>query len=151
MSKIVLSRPIFEMLVKHMVDIEDEKDRIMDEYYPNVTEERDNFQQLMGSYIREIESYITNAKVEETISTDCPFVTIGSIVEVEDLTYNETEKFQIVSPFISKVSVKWDCASYLSPMGKALLLKKVKDRVDIETPAGRSAYRIKSIVLPMLC
>jgi transcription elongation factor GreA len=149
MSKIVLSRPIFDVLVKHLVDIEEEKDRIMGEYYPNVTDERDKFKQLISTYINEIEEYLSNSKVKDNISRDFPFVTIGSIVEIEDLTYKETEKLTIVSPFINKASMNLNCASYLSPMGKTLLLKKVEDRVVIETPAGKSTYIIKSIELPI--
>jgi len=148
MLKIALSRSTFELLVKHLREIEEEKDRIIEEYYPNITEDRDEFNHLISTYIKEVENYISKAEVKDTIGEDCPFVIIGSIVEVEDLTYNETEKFQVVSPFINKLSSNWDCASYLSPLGKALLLKRVNEKVEIETPAGKSAYRIKSIKLP---
>jgi len=149
MSKIVLSRPIFDMFVKHLVDIEEERDRIMDEYYPNITEERDKFKQLIGTYINKIEGYISNVQIQKTASEVCPFVIIGSIVEIEDLNDEETEKIKIVSPFINKVTMNGNCASYLSPMGKALLLRKLEDRIDIETPAGKSTYIIKSIELPL--
>lgn len=147
MSRIVLSSSIFDVLVKHLVDIEEEKDRIMDEYYPNLTNERDNFKQFIENYVKEIEGFIYNAKIQKTASNDCPFITIGSTVEIEDLTYNEIEKIKIVSPFTNKVNMACNCASYLSPLGKALLLKKVNDRADIETPVGRSTYIVKAIEL----
>lgn len=149
MLNFVMSDSMFNALVKHLVDIEEEKERIVHEYYPNITYERDNFNQLIGGYIKQIEGYISKAKVDKAGSDICPFVTIGSIVEVEDLTYQETEKLKIVSPFINKVNMKCNCASYLSPMGKELLLKRVKDKVEIKTPVGKCIYKIKSIEMPM--
>ena len=78
---------------------------------------------------------------------DCPFVVIDSIVEVEDINSNEIERFKIVSPFFTTNPLDGDFASYLSPIGKSLLLKKVGDHVLIETPMGNIEYEIKSIEL----
>lgn len=149
MSQIVLSRPVFDSLVRHLANIEEEKDRIMDEYYPNITKERDEFRSLLETYISEIEGVISNVKINESEISGCPFVTIGSIVEIEDLHSGDTERFRIVSPFRNKVNMNSNCASYLSPMGRALLMKKINDSVEIKTPAGKSAYSIKAIELPV--
>ncbi len=149
MSNSVISDSVFNALVIHLVDIEEEKDRIVNEYYPNITYERDSFNQLIGNYIVYIEDYISKAKVDKTVSDLCPFVTIGSIVEIEDMEYCETEKLKIVSPFINKVGMKCNCASFLSPMGRSLLLKEVNDMVEISTPIGKCIYKIKSIEIPM--
>lgn len=153
MTGIALSRPVFDMLVKHLVDIEEEKEQLLKKYYPDATEEREAFEELINNYIKGIERCIYNAKVTETTKKACPFVIIGSIVEIENLDYNEIEKYQIVSPFESNSDPNVDFASYLSPMGKSLLLKKVKDKVTVETPIGRFAYIIKSIEIPgeMFC
>lgn len=150
MSKMVISRSVFEMLVKHLVDVEDEKDRIIAEFYPNFTKERDSFQKLIGDYISGIESRIYNIEAKETEETaeiGIPFIIIGSMVEVENLTYNEAEAFQIISPFTNESNINWDCASYLSPLGKEMLLKNVGDEVKIDTPAGKVIYKIISIKL----
>jgi transcription elongation factor GreA len=146
----VISRSVFEMLIKHLVDVEDEKDRIIIEFYPSFTKERDSFQKLIGDYISGIESRIYNIETketEETAETGLPFVIIGSKVEVENLTYNEAEAFQIISPFTNESSINWDCASYLSPLGKEMLLKSIGDEVKIDTPAGKVIYKIKNIKL----
>lgn len=150
MSKMMISRSVFEMLIKHLVDVEDEKDRIIIEFYPNFTKERDSFQKLIGDYISGIESRIYNIETKETeeaMETGLPFVIIGSKVEVENLTYNEAEAFQIISPFTNESSINWDCASYLSPLGKEMLLKSIGDEVKIDTPAGKVIYKIKNIKL----
>ncbi|MDF2521209.1 MAG: hypothetical protein K0R84_1837 [Clostridia bacterium] len=147
MSKIRLTRCTFETLVKHLADIEDERDRILEDYYPSLTKERDSFHQLITGYIKGIEDYIYNADIEEAGSSSCPFVIIGSTVEVEDLTNNEVEMLQIASPFTNKLNINSNCASYLSPLGKALLLRDPGDEVEIEAPAGNIVFRIKSIRL----
>lgn len=147
MSKMVLTRSTFETLVKHLVDIEEDKNRIIEDYYPNLTKERESFYQLISNYISGIEDYINNVEIQEGEDLNCPFVIIGSTVEVEDLTYNEVEKFQIISPFIDKSNINSDCASYLSPFGSALLLKGVGEKVEIDAPAGKNVYMIKGIEL----
>lgn len=147
MSEIKLTRSVFKLLVKHLVEIEDERDRILKDYYPSLTREREGFQQMINQYINEIENKICNADIQDEEGGSCPFVIIGSVVELEDLKSMEIERLQIISPFINKLNVNSNCASYLSPLGRALLLKGSGERAEIETPAGRELYRIKSIKL----
>ncbi len=149
MSEIVVSKAIFEQLVKHLVDIEEEKDLVIERYYSDPTQDKDEFEILISDYIKEVESYMLKAKVVEGIEHNtCPFVIIGSIVEVEDLKDREIEKFKIVSPFSHQGDIRSDYASYLSPIGKALLLKQMQEKVSIETPMGKINYQVKSIQLP---
>lgn len=77
-----------------------------------------------------------------------PLILIGSIVEVQDLDYSEIERLKIVPPFYGEKSGNLDCASCLSPVGHALLLKKIGDRVAVNTPLGKSNFMVKSIELP---
>ncbi|MGE4284347.1 MAG: GreA/GreB family elongation factor [Clostridia bacterium] len=148
MSKEVVSKQMFEIMVKHLVNIEEEKEQVLGKYYPDITEKRDAYEAVITEYIKKIEGYISNYKVDDAIKSACPCVIIGSIVELEDLQYNEIEKYQIVSPFESKMAFKTETASYLSPMGKALLLKRPNEQVNVETPMGKFAYIIKSIEVP---
>ncbi|NLY44356.1 MAG: GreA/GreB family elongation factor [Clostridiaceae bacterium] len=144
----VLSKAVFEMLVKHLVEIEEEKEQILGKYYPDTTEERELFIDLIDNYIGKIEEFIYKAKVKKDAEEACPFVIIGSTVEIEDMHCNEIERYKIISPFESNSNVNIDLASYLSPMGKALLLKKVNDIVLVETPMGQFTYIVRSIKLP---
>lgn len=146
MSRIVLSRAVFETIVKHLVDIEEERVRIIEEYYPSLNKERDNFQKLINDYICKLEDYIPNIEIKEA-DKGIPFVIIGSVVELEDLRCNEIERLQIISPFTNKANTNLDCASYLSPLGKEVLLKNIGDKLEIETPSGCIEYQIKGIEL----
>ena len=148
MAGMNIPKTVFEVLVKHLVDIEEEKEQLLERYYPDITEERDMFRDFIDNYIKQIENYISNAKTTKSAKRSCPFVIIGSIVEIEDLKYNEVERYQIVSPFESNLESGIDAASYLSPVGRALLLKKVKDKVTVETPAGQFTYLIRAIEIP---
>ncbi|HHV72540.1 MAG TPA: GreA/GreB family elongation factor [Clostridia bacterium] len=148
MAKEVVSKEIFELLEKHLVDIEEEGEQILEKYFPDITAERDSFTKLLTNYIKQLEKYISKYEVSERAENNCPFIIIGSIVEVEDLESKEVEKYQIVSPFENNLEVDFDFASYLSPLGKALLLKKIDDKVEVETPMGKFTYKVKSIEIP---
>ncbi len=148
MSKTIVSKKTYEMLVKHLIKIEDEKLCVIDKYYPVWTNERHDFQALLDSYIKSIESIIYNGlTVDEKAPDTCPFVIIGSKVILKDCYTNKIEEMQIVSPFMGEVDLNVDSASYLSPMGRAFLLKKVKDNVKVETPMGIFHYTVEDIKL----
>lgn len=149
MSQVVLSRTMFELVVKHLVDIEEERERILVEYYPNLTKERDHFQGLINQYISRLEAILGKAKVEDSDAIACPFIMIGGVVELDNLTFGETERIEIISPFLNKTNTSEDCASYLSPLGSALLLKQENEEVSINTPAGTINYRVNSVKFPM--
>ncbi|WIV11861.1 GreA/GreB family elongation factor [Proteiniborus sp. MB09-C3] len=127
--------------------IEDEKNEVIEEYYYEMSAERLEFETLIANYISHIDKYVKKIKKTNKSSTDCPFVIIDSIVEVEDINSKEREKFKIVSPFLTTNPLDGDFASYLSPIGKSLLLKKVGDHVLVETPMENIEYEIKSIEL----
>lgn len=148
MSKFVISKPIYEGLIKHLVDMEEEKNKVLEEYYYDMTADRLNFENLIDNYVINIDKYIKNAEIADKSDSDCPFVVINSVVEVEDLSNNSVEKFQIISPFLNDHSLDGESASYLSPIGRSLLLKKQGEKVIVETPMENIEYRVKSIELP---
>jgi transcription elongation factor GreA len=149
MQKYKISKRIFETLAQHLIDIEQEKNYVIEKYYPIWTNERGEFQELLNSYLKSIENMIYNeVDVDDNATDACPLVIIGSQVLVKDLYTNKTEEIQIVSPFVGELDFSADCASYLSPMGRAFLLKKAKDEVMVETPMGIFYYNIEAIALP---
>ena len=149
MSNPVISRRIFDTLVKHLTDIEEEKLCVIEKYYPVWTNERSEFQELLDSYIKSVEDIIYNVvKVDETAEDACPFVIIGSCITLKDAYTNKLEKLHLISPFKGEINFDVDSASYLSPMGRAFLLKKVNDNVKVETPMGIFEYKVEAIELP---
>lgn len=150
MTKKVLSKEAHEYLLRHLISIEEEKNYVSEVYYANEPAKRGEFTDFVENYISYIDNFIQNTSISEDPLTTIPFSTIGNIVEVEDMKRNEITNYRIISPFLGSKDfrIDEDFASYLSPIGKALLLKKVGDKTIIETPTGILEYRIKSFRFP---
>ena len=145
MEKEVVPKAVFENMIKHLVHIEEEKDKILSEYYSAITAERMAFELFITDYIKKIEEYIANCQASETVNDFFPRIIIGSTVEIYDMQYNEAEKYQVISPFGNNILPRTLTASHLSPMGRALLHKKPNETVIVDTPAGQFTYKILSI------
>ncbi|KUJ89843.1 MAG: GreA/GreB family elongation factor [Thermoanaerobacter thermocopriae] len=106
-------------------------------------DEAKNEQAFIEGRIATLEAMLKNAKVidEEDIKLDQ--VSIGCTVKVYDESYNEEVEYTIVGsaeadPMNNKISDE-------SPIGKALLGKKVGDVVSVEVPAGIIKLKILEI------
>ncbi len=137
-----LPQPQLEGLIKQLVNIEEKKDVLINEFFSSPSRERENFENFINIYIKELEKLVQNAKTNSK-NNQPPFVVIGSNVQVQDLEDDEVYNFKIISPYDEKKDAS--SASFLSPVGKSLLLKRIGDKVDIKTPAGTLQYVIKSI------
>jgi transcription elongation factor GreA len=96
-------------------------------------------QQFIEGRISEVENILKHAKVIEGGSSDS--VSVGSTVDVEIEDGQHT--FQIVgsteaNPDQGKISDE-------SPIGKALLGKKVGEHAEVEIPAGTTTYKVIKI------
>lgn len=106
-------------------------------------DEAKNEQAMVESRIVEIENMFKNVTVldEDGITTDT--VSIGSIVTVKFLKTGKIDTYKIVgsteaSPLNKKISDE-------SPVGKAMLGRKVADIVDVDAPSGINQYEIIEI------
>ena len=92
--------------------------------------------------IGELESLIKNAKViQESIKADA--VRIGQKVRIRKVGAKETLEYTIVSS--SEADPIHGKISNVSPVGAALIDKRVKDKVDVKLPDGTAKYEILSI------
>ena len=92
--------------------------------------------------IGELESLIKNAKViEEGGKHDV--VRIGQKVKIRKIGAKESVEYTIVSS--SEVDPIQGKISNVSPVGSALIDKRVKDKVDVKLPDGTAKYEILSI------
>lgn len=140
------SKATFENLVKHLLDIEEGKNQLLNEYFPEPTDERRDFEKLFDDYVMKVDNLVRNASISEEQHDMFPFVTIGSRVEVEDAESKKSYEFRIVTPYES--TVENGDISYLSPMGKSLLLKKAGEKTEVNAPGGIYCYKIKAIKHP---
>ena len=83
--------------------------------------------------IAEIEYKIKNADIREEVS-DTSYVHLGSVVTVHDDDMGEDEVYTITS--VTEVDVMNGKISVESPVGAALLRKKVGDKAEVKCPDG---------------
>ncbi|MCX6164820.1 MAG: transcription elongation factor GreA [Ignavibacteriae bacterium] len=93
--------------------------------------------------IGKLENLLSRAKVvkPEEIPDDEVYVLCS--VQVLDLKHNEEITFTLVSP--DEADFELDKISITSPLGKALLGKKVEDTVTVEVPGSKIEYKILKI------
>ena len=93
--------------------------------------------------IDELEKLLKNVEVvdEDEVATDT--INVGCTVEVYDCEFEEEMEFKIVgSTEANSLSGK---ISNESPVGKALIGRKVGDLVSVETQAGTMEYKVLKI------
>ena len=93
--------------------------------------------------IEEIEKILKNAEVVVEDEVDVDKITVGCTVTVYDEEFDEEMKFSIVGS--SEANSLKGKISNESPVGKALIGKKVGDTVNVETQAGEFQYRVLNI------
>ena len=106
-------------------------------------DEAKNEQARVENEIAQLEKVLRNAVVVEQNSIDLSSVGIGTTVRILDMEYNEEEEYHIVG------SVEADAdkrrISNESPVGAALIGKKVGDIAEVTTPAGTIQFKIIDI------
>ena len=92
-----------------------------------------NEQAKLEADIAKLEADLRNAVIldEEELSTEV--VRIGSKVKLFDAEYNEELEYKI----LGKSDIEHGVISDLSPVGSAVMGKKVGDTVDVHTPSGK--------------
>lgn len=142
----ILANGLKEILIKHLVQVEESGESFIEEFFPSPSPEREEIKETLRKYIEKIESLITTPSLIGD-EGKFPFVIIGSKVEVKDLVSAETLVFQIISP-LGEMPGEYGI-SPLSPVGKALLLQKKGAQVSVDAPAGTFHYQIISITYPL--
>ncbi len=93
--------------------------------------------------IGKLENLLSRAKVVKPEEIPDDEVYILCSVQVLDLKHNEEITFTLVSP--DEADFELDKISITSPLGKALLGKKVDDIVLVEVPGSKIEYKILKI------
>ncbi len=104
-------------------------------------DEAKNAQALLEARINELETQISNAVIVEAANAD--EISIGSKIKLLDLETNEIEELEIVGstesdPDNGRISDE-------SPIGKAVLKKKLGDTVEVQAPIGVLKFEVVEI------
>jgi transcription elongation factor GreA len=106
-------------------------------------DEAKNAQAFLEGRIREVENKIRNAQLIDELSSPANVVALGRKVVVQEAGTTFDESYSIVGSV--EVDPKNGRISNESPMGKALLGKKVGDKVTVKTPSGEIAFTILKV------
>jgi transcription elongation factor GreA len=102
-----------------------------------------NEQAFIEGRVITLEKMLRNARIIQEHEVDTEAVSIGSTVILKDMEFNDEVKYTIVgsaesNPLENKISNE-------SPVGQALLGKKVGTIIDVNVPAGIIQYEILDI------
>ena len=103
-----------------------------------------NEQAFNEGCILELEKMIRNAKVIEEAVQQEGIISVGTLVKVKDIEFDEVEEYRLVGtveadPMNNRISNE-------SPVGRALLGHKAGDIVDVEAPAGIIKLEVMEVI-----
>ncbi len=146
MPGIALSPGVHSRLVKQLAELEEGKNKLVDEFYPLPSRDREEFCRLLDEYLQKVESLVTSTAPQKTChDNSVPFVTLDCAVEVKNLDNGQTFNWQVVMPLQSKLGK--GCVSCLSPVGKSLLLSQAGETITVNAPRGIARYQVLSAVM----
>lgn len=106
-------------------------------------DEAKNAQAANEIKIAELENKLKYAKIIDESEIDTKTVQVGNVVRVLDVEFDEEVEYTIVGS--TEVDLSQNKISNESPIGEALLGKKVNDVVDVQAPAGVLKFKILAI------
>jgi len=93
--------------------------------------------------INKIENILSRVKVLAPEDMPDGEVFVLANVKIKDITNKEEITYTLVSP--EEADFEQDKISVVSPIGKAMLGKKVGDRIEVDVPIGKMKYEILEI------
>ncbi|HEY3227525.1 MAG TPA: transcription elongation factor GreA [Planctomycetota bacterium] len=95
---------------------------------------------LAKTQLMDLEDRVARADIVDGANLDS--ISIGAHVKVQDLDTKRHDEFMIVGEGETRPEV--DTVSVSSPLGMALVGRKVGDQAEVEAPRGRLRYQIVS-------
>lgn len=95
--------------------------------------------------ISKLEDIIANARIVDGTQIDLSKVSILTTVKIKNTNNGAEMKYTLVAE--NEADLKAGKISVDSPIGKALLGKKVGEKVDVQVPAGKVTFQISEITI----
>ncbi|OJV64831.1 MAG: hypothetical protein BGO41_14670 [Clostridiales bacterium 38-18] len=129
------------LLQQHLSWLEQDLLEVSEKFFGKNQLEKSAYEEKMRAYSEQVKKH--RHQLDDL--SNLPVVLIQSTVTVESIEDGERMDFKIVSPSDDVALGDLEAASYLSPIGKALLLKAKNEPVEVETPQGIIQYKILKI------
>ncbi|MCM3767817.1 GreA/GreB family elongation factor [Neobacillus niacini] len=130
-----------EFFIQQLVMI-DENIKELNNLYISSTPLPERLKHFFNLYVLEVEEFLKQNR-KSNIITNIPKVFIGTKVTVIYDEDDETEDYVICFPEDSDPDRGF--ISFLSPVGRQLLLKEIGERIPLKVPTGELAVTIKEI------
>ena len=149
-TKTLLTKEGYNQLTQQLVDLKKKQDHLISQIEDVAQPDESGEDGLVTQLKEELE--LTNNKIDEIeeslevsevisdkVKSDS--IQVGSKVKIK--VSSSTKEFHIVShlesdPAMSKISDQ-------SPLGKALIGKKINDEIEVDAPVGKIIYKVVSI------
>ncbi len=102
-------------------------------------------QSFLEGRIRELEYKLAHANVIDPVITQTDSAVFGCRVVLENTDTGEEVQYQLVGP--DESDIKNGRISVTSPLGQAILGKKLGDEIVIQAPAGKRYYELIDILI----
>ncbi|MDA1279635.1 MAG: GreA/GreB family elongation factor [Chloroflexi bacterium] len=145
-----LTQSGYNEMTKQLAQLHDERVRIVDDIQKAAADGdvRENApleaareaQGMAIGKIREIEATLKVAVIIDAKQQDSTRVHIGSKIELNEVTSDKVVKYQLVEP--NEANPLTGKISIVSPVGSAVLGRKLGDEVKVKTPRGQQVYKI---------
>lgn len=100
-------------------------------------------QGFISGRMKDIEALLDRATVIDEAVAGSGVVGLGSVVTVRDLDYDEELVFTLMGS--SGNATSSDHISVSSPVGVALMGRKVGDKIVVETPGGKTTFEVLDV------
>lgn len=100
-------------------------------------------QAFIHGKMQELENNLALCQIIDVKDPGGDKVVFGSTVTIEDINTGRSIQYQLVGPFESDINQ--NMISVTSPIGKALIGKRMGDEVSVKTPGGIREFEIVSI------
>ena len=106
-------------------------------------DEAKNEQAIVEARIMQLEEQLKNAKIVDREKLNKDIISVGSIVKILDIDFEEETEYRIVSSV--EIGSSMNTITDESPVGKALLGHKKGDVVSVKAPAGDFQIKVLSV------
>ena len=94
----------------------------------------------LDQMIAELETKVASADVIDPSKVPTDTLAIGAVVKVEDVDARRKDEFMLVGE--GEIRKHVDTVSVTSPLGQALIGKKVGEIAEVQAPRGRIRYKV---------
>ncbi|WP_172254885.1 transcription elongation factor GreA [Saccharibacillus deserti] len=100
-------------------------------------------QAFMETRIMQLEKMLIKARIADASSGSSGIIVVGSNVVLKDIEFGDTLEYQVVGP--AEADVADGKISYESPLGRALMGKKVGEKINVDAPMGTIHYELLEV------